>query len=240
MGWLLLVVLTGADGSKAPDTRYEFGRASRDGIGKFYQGREISHVMGHLGAGWLERDSRLREEAPDTLVNTLPLSEDSVVADIGAGTGYFSFRIAPRVPKGLVYAVDIQPQMISKLRATAAKRGVPNVKPILSIETNPRLPARSVDVALLVDAYHEFAYPYEMMTALYDAMKPGGRAILVEYRGEDPSIAIKPLHKMTEAQAIKEMMLVGFTHEKTLRTLPVQHILFFQKPQTPASTKGAQ
>ncbi|MEO1171950.1 MAG: class I SAM-dependent methyltransferase [Myxococcota bacterium] len=243
MRWSFLLLMSCTASAAEPDgpgERYRYSPASRDGIGKFYQGREISHVMGHLGAGWLERESRVKEEAPEKLIEALPLAPDSVVADIGAGTGYFSFRISPRVPKGMVYAVDIQPEMIGKLRSTASKRGIRNVKPILSTESNPRLPPGAVDLALMVDAYHEFAYPYEMMTELFRALKPGGRAVLVEYRGEDPTIAIKPLHKMTEAQAIKEMQLIGFHHEKTLSVLPVQHILVFRKPQSPTSTKGAQ
>lgn len=215
----------------APKAGYRYGTPSRDGIGKFYEGREISHVMGHLGASWLERDSREREERPAVLVQALGLEPDDVVADIGAGTGYFSFRIARVVPQGRVLAVDVQPEMLTKLRTRAQASGVDNVEPVQGSITDPNLPANTVDLALMVDAYHEFSHPYEMMGSLYRAMKPGGRVVLVEYRGEDPAIPIKRLHKMTEAQAKKELAKVGFAHVKTSEVLPIQHILVFEKPR---------
>ncbi len=214
----------------APEAGYRYGQASRDGIGKFYEGREISHVMGHLGASWLERSSREREERPKQMLEALDLEADDVVADIGAGTGYFSFRIAKHVAKGRVLAVDIQPEMLAKLRAKAKSTDTKNLEPIRGSVTDPNLPEGEVDLALMVDAYHEFSHPFEMMRALHRAMKPGGRVVLVEYRGEDPSIMIKPLHKMTEAQAKKELAKVGFKHKKTLEVLPIQHILVFEKP----------
>lgn len=213
-----------------PKSVYEFRRPSRDGIGKFYMGREIAQVMGHLGAPWLERPERDAEERPQKLVGLMDLRPTDVVADIGAGTGYFSFRIASKVPKGKVFAVDIQPEMLDLLRRAAKERGVANVEPVLGKVDEPNLPESAVDVALMVDAYHEFDHPREMMEGIVRGLKPGGRVVLVEYRGEDPDVPIKPLHKMTEAQAKKEMAAVGLEHVGTLPDLPRQHVLVFRKP----------
>ena len=221
-------VTTSANG--AAEARYRFGDASRDGIGKFYMGREISHVMGHLGAGWLERPTREREERTDLLVNNLPLTTNSIVADIGAGTGYFSFRIAERVPDGQVLAVDIQQEMLDIIESRKAGGAPGNVKTILGTERDPRLPEAAVDLILMVDAYHEFSYPREMSQAMVKALRPGGHLILIEYRGEDPAVAIKPLHKMTAAQAIAEMQAVGLEWERTEDFLPQQHFLVFRRP----------
>ena len=213
-----------------PQPVYETRPATRDGIGKFYMGREIAQVMGHQGAPWLERAEREEEERPQKLVELMALRPTDVVADIGAGTGYFSFRIAPKVPQGRVLAVDIQQEMLDLLRDAAAKRGVKNVEPVLGKVDDPNLPAGQVDVALMVDAYHEFDHPREMMEGIVKGLKPGGRVVLVEYRGEDPEVPIKPLHKMTEAQAKKEMAAVGLRHLKTHPDLPRQHVMVFQKP----------
>ena len=203
---------------------------SRDGIGKTYMGREIAQVMGHLGAGWLERPEREREEAPAKLVELLKLRPADTVADLGAGTGYFSFRMARQVPQGKVYAVDIQPEMLTLLRDGAAERDITNVEPVLGKVDDPNLPADSTDLALMVDAYHEFDFPREMMLGIVRGLKPGGRVALVEYRGEDPSVPIKPLHKMAEAQAVKEMTAVGLEHVETIESLPTQHLMLFRKP----------
>ena len=213
------------------DSVYSWTMPSRDGIGKVYMGREISQVMGHRGAAWLERASRAREEQPDRVVDSLTLQPDDVVADIGAGTGYFSFRIASRVPDGRVLAVDIQPEMITLLTRRAQRLGIDNVEPVLGAIDDPRLPAASIDAVLMVDAYHEFSHPFEMMRGIFDALRPGGRVYLVEYRGEDEALPIKPLHKMTEAQARAEMANVGLIWEKTLQVLPTQHLMVFRKPE---------
>ncbi|NBC23262.1 MAG: methyltransferase domain-containing protein [Gammaproteobacteria bacterium] len=213
------------------DGPYRYGTPSRDGIGKFYMGREISHVMGHLGAGWLERSSREREERTDLLVDNLPLEEDDVVADVGAGTGYFSFRIAPSVPKGEVLAVDIQPEMLAIVRERAEEAGIDNVRGIRGSVTDPNLPDAGVDLALIVDAYHEFSHPREMALALRRALRPGGRLILVEYRAEDPSVPIKRLHKMSEAQARRELEAAGFEFVRNGDFLPQQHFLVFRRPR---------
>jgi SAM-dependent methyltransferase len=209
---------------------YETVRPSRDGIGKVYMGREISHVMGHLGAAWLERPEREREERTDLLIENLPLEADDVVADIGAGTGYFTFPMAARVPGGKVLAVDIQQEMLDIIEQRKSEGGVDNVDTVLGTETDPRLPAGAVDLVLIVDAYHEFSYPREMGAAIANALKPGGRLILIEYRGEDPDVPIKALHKMTEAQTKKEMNAAGLEWERTGDFLPQQHFLVFRKP----------
>jgi ubiquinone/menaquinone biosynthesis C-methylase UbiE len=216
--------------SDTTDTLYTQRPPSRNGIGKVYLGREISKVMGHRGANWLERPARESEERPDLLVDSLPVDASDTVADIGAGTGYLSFRVAPRVPRGNVLAVDIQPEMLSMIRTRIAEREVDNVVPVRGTVTDPQLPADSVDLAYMVDAYHEFSHPYEMMTALYEALTPGGRVVLVEYRREDPSIPIKTLHKMTEAQTRKEMRVAGYEWVETKEMLPRQHFMVFRKP----------
>jgi ubiquinone/menaquinone biosynthesis C-methylase UbiE len=212
------------------DQVYQHGPATPDGIGKFYMGREIARVMGHLGAAWLERPEREQEEQPQKLIELMELRPADVVADIGAGTGYFSFRIARHVPEGKVLAVDIQPQMLDMLRRAAERRGVKNVEPVRGTTDDPKLPDGGADVALMVDAYHEFDQPREMMQGIVRGLKPGGRVVLVEYRAEDPEVPIKPLHKMTEAQAVKEMAAVGLKHVKTHADLPRQHVMIFQKP----------
>ena len=205
-------------------------RHNPDGIGKFYMGREIAHVMGYEGAGWLERDRRDGEEQPQKVIAGLNLKSTDIVADIGAGTGYFSFRIAPRVPKGKVLAVDVQPEMIEILKTLKTKKHLSNVEPILGGVTDVNLAAESVDVALMVDAYHEFEYPKEVMTSIVKALKPGGRVVLVEYRGENPLILIKGLHKMTQRQVQKEMEAVGLSYLETRNSLPQQHLMIFEKP----------
>ena len=209
---------------------YKFSAASRDGIGKFYMGREISQVMGHRGAGWLERPNREGEERTDLLVENLPLEPDSVVADIGAGTGYFSFRIAERIPQGKVFAVDIQQQMLNIIESRKRDGATGNVETVLGTERDPGLPEAAVDLILLVDAYHEFSYPREMGEAMARALRPGGQLVLIEYRGEDPSVAIKPLHKMTVAQSIAEMRAAGLEWVRTEDFLPQQHFLVFRRP----------
>lgn len=208
---------------------YQIRSARRDGIGKVYQGREIAQVMGHLGASWLERPEREQEERTDLLLNALSLKPTDVVADIGAGTGFFTFLMAPKLPKGNVLAVDIQPEMIEYLNEGKAKRKINNVQPVLGTESDPKLSANSIDMAILIDAYHEFSYPREMMKHIASALKPGGRIVLVEYRAEDPSVPIKELHKLSVKQASKEMNAIGLKLLKNDDRLPQQHIMFFGK-----------
>ena len=227
---LLLCTLLRADDKKSV---YETRPATADGIGKVYMGREIAQVMGHQGAPWLERAEREEEEHPQKLVELMALRPSHVVADIGAGTGYFSFRMAAKVPEGKVLAVDIQPEMLDLLKQAAKARNVKNVEPVLGKIDDPCLPPDSADVALMVDAYHEFDHPREMMEGVVRGLKVGGRVVLVEYRAEDPDVPIKPLHKMTEAQAKKEMAAVGLEHVKTHPDLPRQHVMIFRKPEPP-------
>jgi ubiquinone/menaquinone biosynthesis C-methylase UbiE len=211
--------------------RYDFHQPHNpDGIGKFYMGREIAQVMGHESAAWLERNQRIAEEQPDQLVSLLNLRRGEIVADIGAGTGYFSRRLAQAVgPAGRVLAEDVQPEMLILLTNLTARLGLTNVTPVLGTVTAPRLPAASVDLALMVDVYHEFDFPYEMMQGICLALKPGGLVVLVEYRGEDPNVPIKPLHKMTQVQVKREMSVLPLDWVQTIERLPRQHIIAFRK-----------
>jgi len=204
---------------------------SADGIGKFYMGREIAKVMGHTEALWLERPSREVTEQPQQVIDALDLKPTDVVADIGAGTGYFSFRISPKVPQGKVLAVDIQPEMIDIMNFLKKENNITNVEPILGNVTNSNLPDESVDLALMVDAYHEFEYPREVMEGVVRSLKAGGRVVLVEYRRENPLVPIKALHKMTQNQARKEMKAVGLRWLETKKFLPQQHLMVFEKPK---------
>ena len=211
-------------------SHYTTGSPNRDGIGKIYMGREISHVMGHLGAGWLERPERERQERTDLLIAGLSLSDDFVVADIGAGTGYFTFPVAQRVPRGKVFSVDIQPEMLARVEQRKALENVANVETVLGEEDDPKLPAKEIDLAFIVDAYHEFSFPREMGERLKESLKPGGRLVLVEYRAEDRRVPIKRLHKMSELQVKQEMAAIGLDWIRTESYLPQQHVLIFQKP----------
>jgi precorrin-6B methylase 2 len=201
-----------------------------DGIGKFYMGREIAQIMGHQGAAWLERSSRTWEEHPDQVLQALAVQPTDVIADIGAGTGYFSFRLSRLVPDGKVLAIDVQPEMIEILNTLKQDYSTTNVEPILGSITDPHLPEGIVDLALLVDAYHEFEYPKEMMEAIAKALKPHGRVVLAEYRKENPLIPIKALHKMTQRQVRQEVEAAGLVWQQTQEILPQQHLIFFQKP----------
>jgi precorrin-6B methylase 2 len=230
LGLILLVISSVCAAAPPAETRYRIATPDRDGIGKFYMGRQISHVMGHQGASWLERGSRRSEERTDLLIASLPLEPDFIVADIGAGTGYFSYPVATRVPQGRVLAVDIQPEMLAMISSRIVQSGTTNVEPVLGGVESPNLAVNSIDLAFIVDAYHEFSHPFEMGQGLFDALKPGGQLVLVEYRGEDASVPIKRLHKMTAQQAGKEMRALGFTGPDVLDVLPQQHILIFTKP----------
>jgi len=208
---------------------YEQRPPSRDGTGKLYMGREIAHVMSHRGAGWLERPEREREERVELLISRLPLEPDDVVADIGAGSGYHTFRIARRLTEGRVLAVDIQPEMLAIIEGKRQAEGVSNVETIRGTPQDPRLPEAGVDLVLLVDAYHEFSHPREMGRALAASLAPGGRIVLVEFRAEDPDVPIKRLHKMSEAQVKKEMQAIGLEWQETQTHLPRQHVLVFAR-----------
>ncbi len=202
---------------------------SRDGTGKIYMGRDIAQVMGHRGAAWLERSERKADERTDQLLEALQLQEDDVVADIGAGSGYFTLRLSQRVPQGRVLAVDIQREMLNMIERKMAANDLDNVQTILGKVDNPALPADEVDLVLMVDAYHEFSHPREMMENIVASLAPDGRVVLAEYREEDPSVMIKPRHKMSEAQVVKEMKAVGLQLVVNKDVLPQQHLLFFSK-----------
>src|SRR5580658_6004445 len=228
--WFCCCLLAAGVGfSQTPDYTYRDAH-DPDGIGKFYAGREIAQVMGHQGADWLERPEREQEERPDLLLQSLPLHPGEVAADIGAGTGYLSWRMAKIVgDKGRVYCVDIQPEMLELLARKMAEHHTTNFQAVLGTNTDTHLPAHSVDLVLMVDVYHEFDYPYEMMQSIVSALKPGGRVVWVEYRAEDPAVPIKPLHKMSEAQVRKEAALLPLRFVEAIEKLPRQHIFIFKK-----------
>lgn len=214
---------------KTIDSIYQYKTASRDGIGKIYQGREISFVMDAAGADWLERNNRNDEENTSLAISKLPISAKSVVADIGAGSGYYSFRIAQNIPDGKVYAVEIQDEFIGILKKTRLEKGLKNIEVVKGTEQNPNLTANSIDLAIMVDVYHELAYPQEMLSALAKALKPDGKILLLEYRAEDPAVAIKELHKMSVKQVNKEMEANGFKLYQREDFLPIQHFLVYEK-----------
>ncbi|MEZ5430263.1 MAG: methyltransferase domain-containing protein [Verrucomicrobiales bacterium] len=212
-----------------PD-HYTQQEPTRDGTGKIYMGREISQVVGHTAVTWLERPEREREEKPDLVIENMELKPTDVAVDVGAGSGYFSFRMAPKVPQGKVIAEDIQQPMLDFISERSKQLGVKNVETLLGTVEDTKLAENSVDVVLLVDAYHEFSHPREMMLSIFKGLKSGGRLIQLEYRGEDKFVPIKPLHKMTEKQVILEQSSVGFKHVETRSFLPSQHFLVFVKP----------
>jgi len=228
--WVLWIRVLAVEPPPVP--LYEFRPGTPDGVGKWFLGREIAHYMSHQGAPWLERPEREEEERPSMLVKALGLKPGETVADVGAGSGYLSWRLAREVgPKGRVYATDIQPEMLVLLRNAMVSRGITNVVPVLGSRTNSGLLPKSVDLIVMVDVYHEFDHPFEMAGNLVRSLKPGGRLVFVEYRGEEKWVPIKPLHKMTEEQVKREMALHPLEWVETLRVLPRQHILIFRKPE---------
>jgi ubiquinone/menaquinone biosynthesis C-methylase UbiE len=193
-------------------------------------GRHIAQVMGVGGADWLVRSERETEEAPDAALDAIGIPRGATVADVGAGVGYFTWRLAERVgPSGKVYANDIQQVMLDKLRTNMETRKLTNVETVLGAEDDPKLPAGAVDLVLLVDVYHEFSQPQKMLQKIRQALKSDGRLVLLEYRKEDPSIPIRPEHKMSADEVRAEIQPEGFRFEKNLTTLPRQHILIFRK-----------
>lgn len=215
--------------TKTANEDYVFKSGSFDGIGKWYKDREIAHVMGFQGMSWLERPKREKEENTSRLIQNMEILSSDTIADIGAGSGYHVFKMAPLTHQGLVYAVDIQDEMLQAIRDRKKETEAKNIKLIKGTEQSVNLPEDSVDKILMVDVYHEFNYPIEMLTSMHKALRKNGKIYLIEYRGEDDSIPIKKLHKMTEAQAVKEFEANGFTLEKNISNLPWQHCMTFVK-----------
>ncbi len=209
------------------DNKYKFQKGDYNGIGKWYMGREIAHVMGYQGIGWLERSEREKEENVSNLIENMGIKPTDTIADIGAGSGYHVFRMAPLANNGLIYAVDIQVEMLMEIENTKQFNKINNVETILGSETSIQLPVRSVDKILMVDVYHEFNFPIEMIASIKNALKPEGQLFLIEYRGEDPKVPIKKIHKMTENQAVKEMEAAGFKLKSNITNLPWQHCMIF-------------
>jgi SAM-dependent methyltransferase len=222
----------------APADRYTQGPASADGIGKRHQGREIARVMGWQAAPWLEREEREAEERTSLLIEELDLRPGMVVADVGAGSGYLSRRMAPRVAPGRVIAVDVQPEMVALLKKVAEDPRYANIEPVLGGVAHTNLAAETVDLAIMVDVYHELEYPFEMMESIVRSLRPGGRVAFVEYRGEDANVPIKELHKMTERQVRLEAGQHALTWERTSRRLPWQHLIVFRKADAQADAQS--
>jgi len=192
--------------------------------------RQIAQVMGPGGAEWLVRPERVAEEHPDQALDELKIPKGAVVADIGAGVGYFTWRLAERVgPTGIVYGEDIQQFMLDQLAKNMKARKIGNVRPVLGTTDNPKLPANSVDLILMVDVYHEFSEPEKMLDRMREALKPNGRLVLLEYRAEDPNVPIRPEHKMTVKDVRAEVEPEGFRFEQSIESLPLQHEIVFRK-----------
>mgnify|MGYP006107925509 FL=1 len=211
------------------DKKYTFKRGDFNGIGKWYMGREIAYVMGFQGIGWLERSDREKEENVSNLIQNMRIKSNDTIADIGAGSGYHVFRMSPLTKKGLVYAVDIQSEMLMEIEKTKEFNKITNVETIIGSEKSIHLPKNSVDKILMVDVYHEFNFPVEMITSIKNALKPNGHLFLIEYRGEDLKVPIKKIHKMTEKQAVKELEAAGFKLKENIDNLPWQHCMVFIK-----------
>ncbi len=227
IGLFLLCSCNGQTKNNTED--YVYKQGGPNGIGKWYMGREIAHVMGFQGMNWLERPEREEEENTSILLKNMYIKPKDIIADIGAGSGYHVFKMAPLANKGTIYAVDIQDEMLEALRAKKEARNNQNIKIVKGSEKSVNLPENSVDKVLMVDVYHEFNYPKEMIASIKKALKPKGKLFLIEYRGEDRTVPIKELHKMTEAQAVKEMKAAGLTLERNDDNLPWQHCMVFMK-----------
>jgi len=208
---------------------YTYKTGDFNGIGKWYMGREIAYVMGFQGIDWLERSEREKEEDVSTLIKNMKVKSVDHIADIGAGSGYHAFKLASLVKNGLIYAVDIQSEMLNEIELKKKSNKTLNIKTILGSEKGIDLPKHSLDKVLLVDVYHEFSYPFEMIKSIKDALKPKGLLFLIEYRGEDSSVPIKKIHKMTEKQSILEMKAAGFKLKENINNLPWQHCMIFEK-----------
>lgn len=228
---LLLPLIAAAffTAAQNPEPGYAYAKGSADGTGKYYMGREIAPVMGAGGIEWLERPQRQTEENSRLVIEKMNLSPNAVVADIGAGSGYYSFRIAALVPKGKVYAVDVQDEMIRVLKQKKTEKNASNVEVVKGDSMNVKLPPHSIDLAIMVDVYHELSWPREILQSITTSLKPSGKILLIEYRGEDPSIPIRELHKTTVKQLTAEFRTNGFTLDYDGEFLPIQHFLIFKR-----------
>ena len=226
---LLIVPVTSLSQILNYNDKYSFKKGDINGIGKWYMGREIAHVMGFQGIGWLERSDREKEENVSNLIQNMKIESNDKIADIGAGSGYHVFRMAPLAKNGVIYAVDIQSKMLEVIKSNIDLNKIKNIKTILGNEKSIQLPKNSVDKILMVDVYHEFNFPIEMIRSIKNALKPNGELFLIEYREEDPKVPIKKIHKMSEKQAEKEMEAAGFKLRENMSNLPWQHCMIFIK-----------
>lgn len=208
---------------------YTYKKGDPSGIGKWYMNREIAHVMGFQGIGWLERPEREKEENTATLLRNMDIGSNDTIADVGAGSGYHVFKMAAIADGGLIYAVDIQEEMLSAIQHKINETQQQNIVTVKGSEKSVELPENSVDKILMVDVYHEFNFPVEMLASMKKALRADGKIYLVEYRGEDAEVPIKKLHKMTESQAAKEMEAAGMKLERNFTNLPWQHCMVFVK-----------
>lgn len=231
--FLLVLSIAGCKGQVKNDVkdtdRYTYKTGDFNGIGKWYLGREIAHVMGYQGMAWLEREEREQEENTSILLQNMNIKPGDTIADIGAGSGYHLFKMAPMAQVGLIYGVDLQPEMLAAMKLKKDAGPDKNITLVQGNEQSVKLPENSVDKVLMVDVYHEFNYPYEMLQSVTKAMRPDAKLFLIEYRGEDDSVPIKELHKMTQKQAVKEMKAAGLKLEKNITNLPWQHCMVFVK-----------
>ena len=211
------------------DAKYTYKTGDFNGIGKWYMGREIAYVMGFQGIDWLERSEREKEEDVSTLIKNMKIKSVDHIADIGAGSGYHAFKMALLAENGLIYAVDIQSEMLHEIELKKKSNRILNIETILGSEKSINLPKHSLDKVLLVDVYHEFSDPIEMIESIKNALKPNGLLFLIEYRGEDSNVPIKKIHKMTEKQSILEMKTAGFKLKENIDNLPWQHCMIFEK-----------
>ena len=230
---ILLALSLTACGQTNKDSKseenYTFQKGDPNGIGKWYMGREIAHVMGYQGINWLERSDREKEENTSQLLMNMNIQPDDTIADIGAGSGYHTFKMAKLASEGFVYAVDIQPEMLQAISAKQSEQQVNNIQTIQGSEKSINLDENSVSKILLVDVYHEFNFPKEMIESMHKSVTSDGKIYLIEYKAEDESIPIKEIHKMSEKQAVKEFKACGFKLEQNIENLPWQHCLIFVK-----------
>jgi len=233
---LLLALTMTACGQTIKDNNdeetYTFKDGDPNGIGKWYMGREIAHVMGYQGINWLERSDREKEENTSQLLKNMNIQPGDTIADVGAGSGYHAFKMAKLATEGFIYAVDIQPEMLQAISVKQSEQQVNNIQTIQGSEKSINLDENSVSKILLVDVYHEFNFPKEMIESMHKFLTSDGKIYLIEYKAEDANIPIKEIHKMSEKQAVKEFEASGFRLEQNIENLPWQHCLIFVKEKT--------